>query len=218
MYSPYPHGEHLSDFFDQARRLYSEMDQDYEKAAGASGFACNGCEENCCRTLFYHHTYLEYTLLQSGFNKLPRARQRIIVERATAYVRSVTKSGVTGEQVICPLNEEGRCILYPVRPMICRLHGIPNRFTPPGHPQRLGPGCKAFYQQCGQREEHRLDRTPHYLKLARLEAQLKQQSGLNQKIKLTVAEMLLKKPTGDIAEFLSSAPSQPSADIDHETD
>jgi hypothetical protein len=102
--------------------------------------------------------------------------------------------------------------------MICRLHGIPHEFTPPGHPQRLGRGCKAFYAQTGQQEKHRLDRTPHYLKLAQLEAQFKRQLGLNQKIKLTVAQMLLRKPAGAIAECLSSASCQPSAEVDHETD
>ena len=197
-----PFKGNLSELVDQARRLYAEMDRDYDKAAGASGFVCNGCEDNCCRSLFYHHTYLEYIHLHKGMADLPRVRQQDIIERATAYVRSISESRPVKEQAMCPLNEKGRCILYSVRPMICRLHGIPHEFTPPGQPQLLGTGCKDFYHQCGPQENHRLDRTPHYLKLARLETEFKLQLGLNQKIKLTVAEMLLRKPVGTIGELL----------------
>ena len=208
----------FSELVDQARSLYAEMDRDYDKAAGTSGFVCNGCEDNCCRSLFYHHTYLEYILLHSGMMDLPKARQQEILERATEYVRSVSINRPIEKQVMCPVNEKGRCILYTVRPMICRLHGIPHEFKPPGHPQRLGPGCKAFYDQCGPLEKHRLDRTPHYMELARLEAAFKRRLGLNQKIKLTVAEMLLRKPTGAIAELLDSPCFRPSEDADDETD
>ena len=208
----------FSELVDQARCLYAEMDRDYDRAAGASGFACNGCEDNCCRSLFYHHTYLEYFLLHKAMADLPCARQQEIVERATAYVRSVSESRPDEEQAMCPLNEKGRCILYSVRPMICRLHGIPNEFMPPGHPQRLEAGCRDFYQQCGPQEKHRLDRTPHYFELARLEAEFKRCLGLNQKMKLTVAEILLRKPVGTIAELLDSLRSRPSEDADNETD
>ena len=213
-----PFKENFSELVDQARSLYAQMDCDYDKAAGSSGFVCNGCENNCCRSLFYHHTYLEYILLHSGIMALPKSRQQEILERATAYVRSVSANMPIEKQVMCPVNERGRCVLYSVRPMICRLHGIPHEFTPPGRPQRLGTGCDAFYHQCGSLDKHRMDRTPHYLELARLEAEFKKCLGLDHKIKLTVAEMLLRKPTGTIAELLESLCSRPSEDADNETD
>jgi len=221
MHPPTPPEGSLSDFIEQARRLFTGMDRDYQTASQASGFTCTGCDDNCCRTLFHHHTYLEHTFLHSGFEALPQDRQRKIVKRAAAYVRSVAagNSGPAGVQAMCPLNEAGRCVLYPVRPMICRLHGIPHRFTPPGQPQRVGPGCKAFYEQSPRQKRHRLDRTPHYLKLARLEARLRQRLGLTRKIKLTVAEMLLRKPPEDILSGTSpAAPQLVDRDHSHETD
>ena len=197
------------------------MDRAYNQAASAAGFVCTGCEDNCCRSLFYHHTYLEYIFLRSGFAELSQARRQEIKERALAYVRSVsaTPAGPVGKRMICPLNNEGRCRLYAVRPMICRLHGIPHEFTPPGHSLRLGTGCKAFYDQSGPNENYRLDRTPHYLEMARLEAQFKWQLGLNQKIKLTVAEMLLRQSLGacDGNQPATGAPMADSEDND-ETD
>lgn len=184
----------LLDFIEQTRRLYIDMDRDYRRSADASGFVCNGCEDNCCRTLFYHHTYLEYITVRAGFAKLSRDRRELTQARAADYLRAVaTGGGRLNQHPICPLNEAGRCILYGERPMICRLHGIEHGFTPPGREQqRLGPGCEDFYRQCGHTVHQRLDRTPHYLNLAKLEAQFKQGLGIHRKLKLTLADMVLK--------------------------
>lgn len=208
--------EIFSEAIGRIRLLFTEMDKDYRRVAGDNGFVCEGCEENCCLSLFYHHTYLEYILLRTGFEKLPIGRRQKIIERAAAYLRTVSAdSKLTGSnRPLCPLNEEGRCILYASRPMICRLHGIPHEFAPPGQPLRVGPGCKDFYRQCGQKEGRRLDRTHHYMELARLEARIKNRLGLRQKLKLTVAEMLLREPPGR----MSSAAAQPRPDQNHETD
>lgn len=204
---PSPPSEGIpADIVKQAQRLFSRMDREYQQVAAASGFVCTGCEENCCRSLFYHHTYLEFILLRKGFEGLSRSGQIQILERATAYVHTVLSEnqGADAEGVMCPLNEEGRCVLYSVRPMICRLHGIPHELKPPGHQKIQGPGCRAFYRQSGNRQAHRLDRTPYYTQLARLETEFKHLLALNRKIKLTVAEMLLKNPEGAFVEVVSS--------------
>jgi Fe-S-cluster containining protein len=207
-----------ADIIKRARRLFSGMDREYQQVADVSGFVCSGCEDNCCRSLFYHHTYLELILLRKEFEGLSRGRQKKILERATAYVDTVLSGsrGTGAEGVMCPLNEAGRCALYSARPMICRLHGIPHELKPPGHRIIQGPGCRAFHRQNGNRPLQRLDRTPLYLQLARLEAELKKLLALNRKIKLTVAEMLLRHPGGAVAELISSIPT---AEADHhETD
>ena len=192
MHPPPPPQGVLSDFIEQTRRLYTDMDRDYRLSADACGFVCNGCEDNCCRTLFYHHTFLEYITVRCGFAKLTRDLRKLTQERAADYLRAVAAGGGRiGPRPICPLNEAGRCILYAERPMICRLHGIEHEFTPPGQPQRLGPGCKDFYRQCNPAARHRLDRTSHYLKLAKLEKQFKQVLGIHRKLKMTLADMLL---------------------------
>ena len=43
------------------------MDADYASVSRAYGFTCRGCDENCCRTKFYHHTFLEYLYIKAGF-------------------------------------------------------------------------------------------------------------------------------------------------------
>jgi Fe-S-cluster containining protein len=206
---PSPPSEGIpADIIKQAHRLFAGMDHEYQQVAAASGFVCTGCEENCCRSLFYHHTYMEFIILRKGFEGLSRAAQRKIQERATAYVHTLLSAsqGTGTEAVMCPLNEEGRCVLYSVRPMICRLHGIPHELKPPGHQIIQGPGCRAFYRQSGNRRTYCLDRTPFYTQLARLEAEFKHLLALNQKIKLTVAEMLLKNPGVAVVEVMSSLP------------
>lgn len=185
----------FSKYIDRTERLYAEMDCAYRRAAETSGFVCNGCEDNCCRTLFHHHTFAEYFTLHRGFSGLPRAQREKIQSRAAAYLRPVAAGGDGARRrQLCPLNESGRCVLYAQRPMICRLHGIPHRFTPPGGGVKLGPGCDAFYRRCGHLDHPRLDRTPHYLRLAQLEAGFKQALGIELKIRLTLAQMLIREP------------------------
>ena len=40
--------------------LLAKMDHAYRETAKRYGFVCNGCIDSCCRSLFYHHTFLEY--------------------------------------------------------------------------------------------------------------------------------------------------------------
>jgi hypothetical protein len=49
-----------------------------------------------------------------------------------------------------------------------------------------GPGCAVF----GDREDVRLDRTPHYRALALLEQDLRKASGFAGRIRLSIAEIL----------------------------
>src|SRR5439155_26416995 len=38
-----------------------------------------------------------------------------------------------GARGLCPaLDDGGRCSIYPVRPLVCRSHGLPIRLGPPG--------------------------------------------------------------------------------------
>ena len=46
--------------------IYAAMDHAYSVIADQLGFVCSGCEENCCRSRFYHYTYLEYFYLLEG--------------------------------------------------------------------------------------------------------------------------------------------------------
>lgn len=178
----------------EAARLFAQMDAAYDRTARTAGFACNGCEDNCCRTRFYHHTLMERLYLQSGLTALPLQQQRRIRDRARAAVGQMEALERDGRpvRVMCPLNEQGRCTLYDHRPMICRLHGIPNTLRRPDGRILNGPGCDDYYLQCGPTSGDRLDRTPLYTAMADIERRLRDRLGFNSKVKLTVAQMILK--------------------------
>ena len=97
---------------------------------------------------------------------------------------------------MCPLNLDEMCILYPYRPMICRLHGIPHELKRPEQKTIYGPGCETFDHRCGRRAYFEFDRTPFYQELAKLEQAVKQALGIAEKFKMTIAEMIITGATG----------------------
>jgi hypothetical protein len=185
-----------------AAQLFAGMDNAYEAVAVRLGFNCLGCEDNCCRSLFFHHTLIEYFWLQSGFALLPDAQQDQIRSRSARVM--VHQAGSEGQETdegrrpMCPLNIDDRCSLYAHRPMICRLHGIPHELHRPGGRTQTGPGCDALYRLGSAKnpDEVRLDRTPWYTALAQLERQLRDRSGYGARIKMTIAQMILEEPQG----------------------
>ena len=174
------------------------MEREFEDAAKYYGFSCSGCDDNCCMSLFYHHTLAEYFLIVKGFAELPADERSSVFERAGAYVSAY--AGSPGEEgslrIMCPLNVSGRCMLYGFRPMICRLFGLPHEFMQPGGGRVTGPGCARFQDRYGEKAYRRLDRTPYYARLAGLEKSLRETTGINGKIRMTVADMLVSMERG----------------------
>jgi len=184
--------EKLNPFMKRVEILYKKMDEKYSQTATYYGFCCAGCEENCCFTRFYHHTFVEYFYILEGFAMLGDGNQGEIREKALLVCRQtdqLEKSGLP-VRLMCPLNYQGLCALYSYRPMICRLHGIPHELTIPGREKVLSPGCGEFMSRCGKKEYVKFDRTPFYTEMAGLEKEFKMAFGLSEKIKLTVARML----------------------------
>lgn len=176
----------------QLDALYSEMDARYTDAARSYGFECRGCEDNCCRTRFHHHTLVEVLGLFAGYLKLPEDQRHHAARRARDYVqrpRADAHGRPLGE--CCPLNRDNRCLLYRERPMICRLHGVPHVLRHPVKGVLSGPGCHIFEGSGGRAGGQRLDRTPLYTAMASLEKALRNASGFALPIRLTVAEMVL---------------------------
>lgn len=180
-------------FLDRLAAIYTKMDAKYNEAADYYGFCCGGCEENCCFTRFYHHTFVEYLYILEGLEKLGIGSQAEIREKALLVCRQTAELERSGQPVrlLCPLNYEGLCALYSYRPMICRLHGIPHELTIPGRERVLSPGCGEFISRCGEKEYVNFDRTPFYAEMAGLEKELKEAFGISERIKLTVARMLV---------------------------
>ena len=183
----------LNTFFDRLANIFTFMDREYAAAAKYYGFNCEGCENNCCRTRFYHHTYLEYLYIHAGLDKLDYEKRRESQTRAASICRQDAKADEKGPHVrwMCPLNFAGRCTLYTYRPMICRLHGISHELRKPGQNVIKGPGCEMFARQCSDKSYRKFDRTPFYFQMAKLENELKQAVGLPGRIKMTIAEMLI---------------------------
>lgn len=188
-------------FFDSLKSLYYEMDTLWDSTANQYGFRCNGCDENCCETEFYHHTHIEKAYFLEGFKKLPRAMVVKVSKRAKKVDTKRRIADKKGERIriMCPVNVDGKCILYPHRPMICRLHGIPHEVEIPAVPGKervktQQPGCdagKALFKET----YHPFDRTPFYSRLAELEkryCQYRFEKINRPRIKETIAQMIVK--------------------------
>lgn len=89
-------------------------------------FVCRcGCTDCCQQDL--HLLPVEFHFLLQGFSLLPEAKKKII--------RARTVQGA-GQDIPCPLLQEGRCILYGYRPVVCRTHGLPLLITGEGEERR----------------------------------------------------------------------------------
>ncbi len=179
-------------FSHRLQALFQQMDQAYDAVASQYGFACQGCEENCCLTRFYHHTFLELCYIREGMETLEPETRQAVRKRAQAVCAAYETADKTdpSPRIMCPLNRAGRCILYAYRPMICRLHGIAHELKRPGHSPQYSPGCDRFAEQTRGRAYIPFDRTPFYRQMAELERAFRQQSGLSDRIRLTVAGII----------------------------
>jgi Fe-S-cluster containining protein len=171
-------------FVEQLAELYARMDRRYSEVADQSGFHCRGCGESCCKTLFYHHTLMEYLYVREGILSLEKRKQEKIL-RLSREVSATPDAGL-----FCPLNENGQCLLYPYRPMICRLHGLAHELRRPDGTVHRGPGCAAFEAVSIGKPSVALDRTEFYWALSRLEKEARRAFGFSQKIRMTVSRML----------------------------
>ena len=180
-------------FIERLKSIFAGMDREYSRAAEHYVFDCTDCTDICCQTRFYHHTYIEYLLIQEGMKTLDPDVQSEVASRAGKVVRQAAELDKAGKPVrlMCPLNFEALCILYPHRPMICRLHGIPHEFRNGAGQRVQGPGCETFDQRCSSMQYFRFDRTPFYREMAALEKEFRQTSGINAKIRMTIAEIIL---------------------------
>lgn len=177
--------------------LYHDMDQAWHQTAAAYGFQCSGCEDNCCRSLFFHHTHIEKAYLLSGFDDLDQETQKDILDRAAEYCRRIfsDEGPVQGLKLMCPINANGLCRLYRCRPMICRLHGLPHEVRIPGKPIVMGQGCAAGGFE--DRPYLTFDRTPFYQRMALLETDFRRLYQKTKRIRETIAQMLISGKTAE---------------------
>ncbi|MBF0573595.1 MAG: hypothetical protein HQK69_07535 [Desulfamplus sp.] len=114
---------------------------------------------------------------------------------------------------MCPLNQDGKCILYKYRPMICRLHGIPHELVKPASyllssntkpisdinstlisdtNTVLSPGCNDGSELFSAKGYIKFDRTPFYSEMAAIEKEyLIATIGRAVRNRQTIAQMLI---------------------------
>jgi Fe-S-cluster containining protein len=194
----------LRSILEQLAHVYRRMDAAYEQTAQAYGFVCRGCEENCCRSRFFHHTLIEHLMLHDGLARLPSAQRDAVIQSAAAICRADTAEQSVGR--LCALNQAERCILYAWRPMICRLHGVPHRLQLPDGRFQTGPGCAAFERNRTAAITGQLDRTPLYQALAELEQAARRIAGWAGKRRMTIAEMIVTPAVRDPDDMDCTSP------------
>ena len=180
--------------------IYKEMESDYDEVARALNFSCDGCPDNCCDSYFLHHTYTEWAYLWEGMRELAEEKQQELIERAKLYILECDQAEARGErpQVMCPLNEEGRCGLYTHRLMVCRTHGVPASMRRPDGQILSFPGCFRCQKIVKKKFVHdsqapHVERTPLLQRLVAVERKLMgEKIHLYPRVKLTIAQMLVK--------------------------
>ena len=137
--------------FQRYEHIVAKADKAFEKMAKAYP-ECIKCKphcSNCCHALFGLFL-IEAVYLKSHFDKLGRKERRAAILRGKKADKELKKlekriqgqdinSRTAGyslerERIRCPLlddNEE--CILYPYRPITCRVYGIPTAIQGRSH-------------------------------------------------------------------------------------
>lgn len=180
-----------SDLFSSIAQLYEKMDTAWNAAAQNYDFQCNGCKDNCCKSLFFHHTHVEKDFLLFGLSKLDQETQQNIKILAEKYYNKTFNhtDTIESQKIMCPANKDGLCRLYEYRPMICRLHGIPHELNRPGHKPMMGPGCDTG--NFDNQPYTPFDRTPFYREMAQIEIEYQFLARRKGKVKQSVAQILL---------------------------
>ncbi len=180
--------------------IYDKLQQEYARVAGALDFSCSGCPDNCCDSYFLHHTYAEWAHLWRGLRRLDPQRQQALIARAKTYLAQCTEEMAAGRrpQVMCPLNEDGLCVVYEHRLLVCRTHGVPATMTRPDGQTLRFPGCfrcQEIVDGLVEQPPPHVERTPLLKRLALLENEiLDNKRHLQPRVKMTIAEMLVKGP------------------------
>ncbi len=153
----------LSGFFTDCRALLERVDTLFEEASEKhSGLlSCGSRTDGCCCN-YVELSFVEAAYLSHHMNKvLPGEERRQAIERAVQAakaMRRVRKSlpsgtGLAGDrraeleaayrqaQIRCPLSVNTQCVVYPFRPIACRIYGIPRDYL--DSPADIGRSMRA---------------------------------------------------------------------------
>ncbi|MBF0537139.1 MAG: hypothetical protein HQL03_02685 [Nitrospirae bacterium] len=193
----------LTPFMDKLGDIYREIDEQYTHIQGVyNGFNCDACDDNCCTTVFHHYTLIEEYYLFRGLSEInDQQLVEAVLQNAESYCMQVARHPHDSHtlRIMCPVNHQGRCIVYKHRPLICRIHGVAAVLHSPIKGRQQWDGCQLFVQRCGDNVKIKgqlLDRTPFYTRIATLEKQLRHELVFLHKTKKTIAEMVMDFANG----------------------
>jgi Fe-S-cluster containining protein len=132
------------------QKLIAEVDRSCQRIVGRhrDQIACTkGCAGNCCR-IHLSICPVEAVSLALALQKLTPEMRRRIQHKA----RHTNSFGP------CPLLEDGACLMYDARAVICRTHGLPVRTEYRGH-RTVGFCIKNFKDPSPVPEEDIIDLT-----------------------------------------------------------
>jgi Fe-S-cluster containining protein len=128
--------QHYEGLVTRADLAFQRMERDYGRQIRCK----QGCS-NCCHAVFGLFL-IEAVFLQGHFNRLDRVEKRRVIQRGRKADRDLerlqerlkgsrddrqgTSDSLGRERIRCPLlNDDRKCVLYPHRPITCRVYGIP---------------------------------------------------------------------------------------------
>jgi len=136
----------MTDFsylFEPYDNLVSKADQAFERMAGEFE-ECIKCEPHCadCCHAVFGLFLIEAVFLKHDFDQLGKEERAAALQRSSEADKELGKLERTLEifkddpqmrgyslakaRIRCPLlNDDKKCILYPYRPITCRIYGIP---------------------------------------------------------------------------------------------
>ncbi len=132
----------LSPWTGEYASLVQEVDHRLQTAGIDPG--CGRDRSDCCRE-FFDLCLIESICLSQAMNRrLTRSQRHEAIERGIAVGRALQKlrqDGKEGERedlahhwrqagLVCPLAEEGRCLLFDERPIRCRCWSVPEEAVP----------------------------------------------------------------------------------------
>jgi Fe-S-cluster containining protein len=141
----------LKDLFEQYLKIVAKADHAFRKVAEGHGSSikCRAHCADCCHAVFGLFP-IEASYLKENFDRLPRKERREILARADRADREFRRMEVrmamhednpqtkaialASARVPCPLlSEDQECVLYPHRPITCRVYGIPTAIHGKAH-------------------------------------------------------------------------------------
>ncbi len=130
----------LGEFFAEYEGLVQEVEAAWEEIDSGTGVRCGKDTDECCR----HHFNLwliECVYLMNRINTTLKLKERHkIIERAVetsaklkeglklwrgTLIDKARENVYRAEKLICPLNVDGKCLAYELRPLRCRMEGLP---------------------------------------------------------------------------------------------